>query len=159
MAKPIRSPEGLANQKAKAQERHRRNRLDPAYRAKEALKAKERYHRNKEKYREISLKWRDRNREVVCEKRRRWRRDNPDSAREGDKRCRESSIKYAIARIRDGSMGLSELNQRINRALIRVNDRTKSHRSRGSDDCDRGSKADPKPNEASAGCLQDKKGS
>jgi hypothetical protein len=109
-------------------------RLDPEYKERERLKTLERYHANKEKYRAVQLAWLERNKELINEKRRQWRRDNPDLARERDKWNRSTTISYALARVRDGSMGLDELNQRLNKALVRIDDRTKSKGSWGSDD-------------------------
>lgn len=157
MAKAVRSPEGIAIHRAKTKDLHRKKRLDPEYRAREALKARERYLKNKGHAVAIIKKWQDQHREEICAKRRQWRRDNPSLAREADKRDRESSIKYAIARVRDGTMGLSELNQRIHRALIRVNDRTRRERDSCNDSSGVG-QGDPGANAPPIGCLQGKKG-
>lgn len=151
-----RSPDGLKRHLERTSLYKKEQRKDPEFLAKEALKARERYHRNKEKYRKISKKWHDANREVNLEKRRIWRRDNPDIAREADKRGRQQRISYFIARLRDGSMGLDEFNQRINAALIRLDERLKPKGSRGSNDSNGSSKTNPESDETSIGCLESK---
>lgn len=124
MPKAKRTPEGLARHKAQSKELKRKRREDPEYRKEEARKASERYKKNKEKHRIISLRWQNKNKEVVGEKRRRFRRENPELARAADKRCRESSLTTAIRKFKRGELGFDELNQRLNEALVRVNDRT-----------------------------------
>jgi hypothetical protein len=125
-----RTPAELEAYKERCRSHRRKQRLDPEFRAKERADVLARYHANKEKYRRAQVEWKNKNRERINEERRIFRRDHPDLARQQDKRNRATTIKHALARIRDGTMGLDELNKRINKALIRLDDRVRSKESK-----------------------------
>ncbi len=120
-----RTPEGWRKLRERSITYKRKRRLDPAYLEKEAQQGKVRYQANRDRLRKQQREYRERNKEKINARRREWRKENPGLAKEYDSRCRKSGFKHTLARVRDGTMGLDELNQRLNKSLVRLNERIK----------------------------------
>lgn len=129
-----RTAEGWRKHYARSKELKRRKRKDPEYRKREAEKANERYYLNKFKYNQYCRGYYEKHRGSINEKRKAWRRANPVLARELDKKWRDNSIKACINKFRRGDLTLDELNRRLGETFIRLDERLKSKRTKGSSD-------------------------
>lgn len=120
MPKAKRTPEGLIRRKEQSRRAKAKAKLNREYLERAAIAARERYHANKEKYRQIALDYVNRNKEVINERRKRWRRENPDLARERYKRDRANTIKTTIAKFRRGNVSLDEFIGRISKVYVQA---------------------------------------
>lgn len=137
-----RSPEGKKKHAAKCLARKIRLRKDTLYRAKEAERARIRYHLNKDKYKDIALKSISKRRSEINAKRREKRRLDPTNAKLNDKKYRANSVKGYITKLRRGEIGLDEFNRRIGKHFDWYDERIRQARRIVGDDGLRSGEAD-----------------
>jgi hypothetical protein len=114
-----RTIEGAIRHRETTNAYRRRKRLDPAFRAAEAITAHARYERDKDQRREYAREWQSKHKEEVNERRKKVRRGNPESARAKDKQWRANGVRAYFAKFRRGDIGVSEFADRIGKAYIR----------------------------------------
>ncbi len=142
MSKAIRSEEGKKRHAAKVKARHRQQRLDPAYRAKEAEAARLRYEKNKDKYRDIALKSISKRRSEINAKRREKRKLDSANVKLDDKKHRGRNLKSYIAKLKRGEIGLDEFSRRVGKHLAWYDERIRREGRKQCNDSLRGGKAD-----------------
>lgn len=159
---PNESPEARARRLAYAKEYNKRYYESEKGRAKcreagkkwrddqgEKLLAKKREHylKNKERYKENNKRFYERAGVTAAEYWRRWRRDNPDFARESQKRQHERGVRYILADFRAGRIDFDEFDRRFRAAIVRINERCKFEQSSGHQRDLQLRKTDPQPDE------------
>lgn len=115
---PLKEQERIRLQSRRGHERDARRMLeDPTYREQQLARRRV---REREKY----AKQRDPNIAI----RREHRKQHPITQRERGRRCYESSITFAAARLRDGTIGFDDFNRRVSEAHARFNERAERAR-------------------------------
>lgn len=145
-----RTIEGTIRHRAQALAIKREKRRSPEFRAKEALAAKARYHKNKLKHRAKARERYEAKKDEINKRRRERRRENPKAARAQDRLWRSNSIKHWISELRRGRVSIDEIHRRIGESYVRLNERLEYTVREYAEDGGRDSKAasEPGPSEA-----------
>lgn len=105
------------------QYRKRRAARDPAYKALEAARNKERYERKREQYRKRMAEHYEANRNAILARRREHRKANPDLVAERSRRYRRTGFDGALYAFRHGAIGLDEFNRRVSESFTRLDEK------------------------------------
>ena len=142
MSPAKRSVAGKLRAALRSMARTKKKRENPEFKAMEAEKARARYERNKDKYRDISLRSQQKRREEINAKRREQRRLKPTNAKLNDKKWRSSRLKNESARLKRGEISLDEFSRRVGKHLAWYDERIRREGRLKRDDGLRSGKAD-----------------
>lgn len=119
------SPEALKRKRAQTKKYQRLKYIDPEYRAEINRKNRENYHKNRERHLKTAREYQTKNKELLSERRKQSRRENPELARIKDRKHYANTFRATIAKFRRGDITVDEFSRRLGRSLTWADERTK----------------------------------